>query len=100
MTIHRGTLSDLPPQVRTVILIGHRTSDHLRELVRIAEYRGRAAYRIERAAELQPRWFVGQEEVGIVTGACDLEDESRRVVERLNQFSAAGRMGMLEGLAQ
>jgi 4-hydroxy-3-methylbut-2-enyl diphosphate reductase len=100
MHIHQGLLSDLLPQVQTIIMIGNRASDHLREMVRIAEFKGRAAYRIENAAELQPRWFSGVNEVGIVVGAADLEPVVRAVRDRLNQFAAAQDRGMLEGLAQ
>jgi 4-hydroxy-3-methylbut-2-enyl diphosphate reductase len=100
MHIHQGLLSDLLPQVQTIIMIGNRASDHLREMVRIAEFKGRAAYRIENAAELQPRWFSGVYEVGIVVGAADLEPVVRAVRDRLNQFAAAQDQGMLEGLAQ
>ncbi len=100
MTIHIGLLADLPVKARTVVLIGRRTSDHLRELVRIAEFKGRAAYRIESATELQPRWFDGEEQVGIVVGAADLEPVVRAVMDRLNQFAAAEKRGMLGGLAQ
>jgi 4-hydroxy-3-methylbut-2-enyl diphosphate reductase len=100
MHIHQGILSDLLPQVQTVIMIGNRASDHLRELARIAEFKGRAAYRIETAAELQPRWFSGVKEVGIVVGSADLEPVVRAVKDRLDQFSVAQEMGMLEGLAQ
>jgi 4-hydroxy-3-methylbut-2-enyl diphosphate reductase len=100
MTIHIGMLSDLPLKTRTVVLIGSRSSDHLRELVRIAEFKGRAAYRIETAAELQPRWFAGEEEIGIVVGASGLEPIVRAVMDRLNQFAAAQARGMLEGVAQ
>lgn len=100
MHIHQGILSDLLPQVQTVIMIGSRASDHLRELVRIAEFKGRAAYRIENASELQPRWFSGVEEVGIVVGATGLEPVVSEVVDRLKQFSAAQDQGMLDGLAQ
>ena len=100
MHIHQGLLSDLLPQVQTVIMIGNRASDHLRELARIAEFKGRAAYRIETAAELQPRWFSGVEEVGIVVGATDLEPVVRAVRARLAQFSAAQEKGMLDGLAR
>jgi len=100
MTIHIGILSDLPVKARTVVMIGNRSSDHLRELMRIAEFKGRAAYRIETAAELQPRWFSGVEEVGIVVGATNLEPVVSAVVDRLRQFSAAQDQGMLEGLAQ
>ena len=100
MHIHQGILSDLLPQVQTVIMIGNRASDHLRELARIAEFKGRAAYRIETASELQPRWFSGIEEVGIIVGAADLGPVVRAVRDRLDQFSAAQAKGMLEGLAQ
>ena len=100
MHIHQGILSDLLPQVQAVIMIGSRASDHLRELARIAEFKGRAAYRIENAAELQPRWFSGVEEVGIVVGATGLDPVVREVRDRLAQFSEAQDKGMLEGLAQ
>src|SRR5258708_1587771 len=100
MHIHQGILSDLLPQVQTIIMIGSRASDHLRELARIAEFKGRAAYRIETAAELQPRWFSGVEEVGIVVGAANLEPVVKQVRDRLDQFAAAQDKGMLDGLAQ
>jgi 4-hydroxy-3-methylbut-2-enyl diphosphate reductase len=90
MTIHVGTLTNLPAEARTVVFIGHRSSDHLRELARIAEHRGRSAYRIEAAADLQPRWFAGTDEVGIVVGADDLQDVLCAVVARLNEFSGPG----------
>jgi 4-hydroxy-3-methylbut-2-enyl diphosphate reductase len=81
-------------------MIGSRASDHLRELARIAEFKGRAAYRIENASELQPRWFSGVQEVGIVVGASGLDPVVREVKDRLAQFSAAQDKNMLEGLAQ
>src|SRR5580658_4797274 len=100
MTIHVGLFSDLPPQARTVVLIGSRNSDHLRELVRIAEFRGRAAYRVESASELQPRWFAGVDDVGVVVGASNLAPEVEAVLARLNLFATAQAVGMLEGVAQ
>src|SRR5882724_1695891 len=100
MHIHHGLLSQLLPQVQIVVMIGSRASDHLRELARIAEFKGRIAYLIENASELQPRWFSGVEEVGIVVGATNLEPVVRSVVDRLDQFSAAQAQGMLEGLAK
>jgi len=100
MHIQQGIFSDLLPQVQIVVMIGNRASDHLREMARIAEFKGRAAYRIETAADLQPRWFSGVEEVGIVVGAAGLEPIVRAVRDRLNQFAAAEERGMLDGLAQ
>jgi 4-hydroxy-3-methylbut-2-enyl diphosphate reductase len=99
MIIHIGNLSGLPAQVRTVVFVGTRTSDHLLELMRIAEFKGKLAYRINDAADLQPRWFVGVEEVGVVPGADQLEPVLKAVVERLKRFAEVARQGMLEGVA-
>ena len=99
MHVVQGILSDLLPQVQTVIMIGHRASDHLREMARIAEFRGRPAYRIETAEDLQPRWFSGVENVGIIVGSSDLEAIVPAVRHRLNEFAAAQAKGMLEGRA-
>ncbi len=100
MTIHLGSLPDLPAHVRTVVLIGGRSSDHLKEIARRLEFRGCAAFRIEAAGDLQPRWFVDVEEVGVLVGAEDLESEVRTVIDRLHQFAAAAARGMLEGVAR
>jgi 4-hydroxy-3-methylbut-2-enyl diphosphate reductase len=89
----------LPAEVRTVVMVGQKSSDHLRELMRIAEFKGRVAYQIENAVELQPRWFVGVKEVGLVVGAANLEPVAREVVERLHRFAEAEVRGMLEGVA-
>jgi len=100
MHIHQGLLSELLPQVQIVVMIGSRASDHLRELARIAEFKGRIPYLIENASELQPRWFSGIEEVGVIVGSSNLDHVVRPVLERLDQFSAAQARGMLEGVAK
>jgi len=100
MIIRIGSLNVLPATARTLVFIGTRSSDHLNELVRLAEFKSRAAYRIERAEELQPRWFVGVDEVGIVPGANGLDQVIEAVVGKLESFSRAGAQGMLEGLAR
>ncbi len=81
-------------------MIGNRASDHLRELARIAEFKGLPAYRVEKASELQPRWFSGVDEVGLIVGATNLEPVVRDICARLDQFADAQAKGMLEGLAQ
>ena len=100
MKIHIAPLGELPSEVRTILLLGSRTSDHLRELARIAEWRGRAAYRLESEAELQPRWFSGVEAVGIVLGATSLQPLLERVLTRLKEIESVQHHGMLEGLAR
>jgi 4-hydroxy-3-methylbut-2-enyl diphosphate reductase len=99
MTIHVGIYSDIPPQTRTVVMVGGKGCDHLRELVRMAEFQGRAAYRVESATELQPRWFAGVDDVGVVVGASYLAPQVEAVLEKLKHFSAAQAAGMLEGVA-
>ena len=100
MIIHVGKLGGLPPGARIVLFLGNRGCDHLRELIRIAEFKGRAAYRIERAEELQPRWFAGVPEVGVVLGASELEPLLRQVLVRLRYFGRLAAQGMLEGVGR
>jgi 4-hydroxy-3-methylbut-2-enyl diphosphate reductase len=100
MTIHIGAFGDLPPEVRTLLLIGNRSSDHLREIQRMAEFRGRLAYRIENETEIQPRWFEEADAVGIVVGATGLQALVDRVVRRLNYFGTAKTQEMLNGAAR
>jgi 4-hydroxy-3-methylbut-2-enyl diphosphate reductase IspH len=100
MTIHIGAFGDLPPEARTILLLGSRSSDHLRELARMAEFKGRIAYRIESETELQPRWFEEVETVGIVVGATGLQELVERVLARLEQFDAVQRQGLLGGFVR
>ena len=100
LILHLGALWELPPDARIVLLIGDRTCDHLREIHRMAEFRGRAAFLIERVEELQPRWFVHAEAVGIVLGSVALQPLLDAVVARLRDFAAIRAQGMLEGIAR
>ncbi len=99
-TLYTGSLWELPPDARIVLLLGDRSCDHLREIRRIAEFRGRAAYIIENASELQPRWFVHAEAVGIVVGSTALQPLYDRVVARLRELNEYRAKGMLEGFAR
>ncbi len=98
--IYTGALWELPPDARIALLLGDRGCDHLREIRRIAEFRGRAAFIIERVGELQPRWFVHAEAVGIVLGSTALRSLLEAVVGRIKELSAMRAQGMLEGVAR
>lgn len=100
LTIYTGPLWELPPDARIVLLLGDRSCDHLREIRRIAEFRGRAAYIIEHASELQPRWFVHAEAVGIVVGSTALQTLLDQVLARLRELNEYRAKGMLEGFAK
>ena len=99
-TVYTGPLWELPPEARIVLLLGDRSCDHLREIRRIAEFRGRAAYIIESVTELQPRWFVHAQAVGIVLGSTALQRLHHQVLARLREFNEYCAKGMLEGFAR
>ncbi len=100
ITIYIGALWELPADARIVLLLGDRSCDHLREIRRIAEFRGRAAFLVQSVTDLQPRWFVHAEAVGIVLGATSLRPLLEAVRARLGEFSAMRAQGMLEGVAR
>jgi 4-hydroxy-3-methylbut-2-enyl diphosphate reductase len=97
LVIHLGALWELPPEARVILLLGDRGCDHLRE---IAEFRGRAAFLIQTAQELQPRWLVHAEAVGIILGSTSLEPLLNAVLGRLRELSVLRAQGMLEGIAR
>ncbi len=72
----------------------------MREIRRIAEFRGRAAFIIESADELQPRWFVHAEAVGIVLGSTGLQALYGAVLARIRELQDIRAQGMLEGIAR
>jgi hypothetical protein len=100
ITVYTGAIWELPPEARIVLLLGDRGCDHLREIRRIAEFRGRAAFLIEDARELQPRWFVQAEAVGIVLGSTALLPLFHDVLARVREFGEMRAQGMLEGIAR
>lgn len=100
LTVHLGALWELPPDARVILLLGDRGCDHLREIARMAEFRGRAAFLIERVEELQPRWLVHAEAVGIILGSTALQPLLDAVLARLREFAIVRAQGMLEGIAR
>jgi 4-hydroxy-3-methylbut-2-enyl diphosphate reductase len=100
LVIHLGALWELPPEARVILLLGDRGCDHLREIARMAEFRGRAAFLIQTAQELQPRWLVHAEAVGIILGSTSLEPLLNAVLGRLRELSVLRAQGMLEGIAR
>jgi 4-hydroxy-3-methylbut-2-enyl diphosphate reductase len=100
LTVYLGALWELPPDARIILLLGDPGCDHLREIARMAEFRGRAAFLIERAEELQPRWLVHAEAVGIILGSTALQPLLDAVLARLREFAAVRAQGMLEGVAR
>lgn len=60
---------ELARQVDVVIVIGGRNSANTTRLADICREEGAKTYHIETAEELNPKWFLGQDKIGITAGA-------------------------------
>ena len=79
---------ELARDVEVVIVVGGKNSSNTRHLAEVCREEGAIAYHIEEAAELDPAWVKGVENVGVTAGASTpgwLMDE---VIERLQLIDA------------
>lgn len=60
---------ELARQVDVMIVIGGRNSANTTRLADICREEGAKTYHIETAEELNPKWFLGQDKIGITAGA-------------------------------
>ena len=81
-------LRDLLREVEIVIVVGGRNSNNTRELVQTVRAVGLPAYHVERAADLQPRWFENIEHVGLTGGTSTLPETVEQVRLRILDFAA------------
>jgi 4-hydroxy-3-methylbut-2-enyl diphosphate reductase len=65
---------ELLPEADAVIVLGSQNSSNSRRLAELAEARGRPAYLIDTAAEVQEGWFRGDETVLVTAGASAPEE--------------------------
>src|SRR5690554_6632829 len=74
----------IAPQADLVIVVGSANSSNSVRLVEVALDAGAgAAYRIDRAAEIDPAWFEGVTTVGVTSGASVPEILVRDVLDAL-----------------
>ncbi|MCI0379109.1 MAG: 4-hydroxy-3-methylbut-2-enyl diphosphate reductase, partial [Gemmataceae bacterium] len=62
---HQKALEKMLDQVQAVVVVGGRNSNNTRQLVARCRERGRAAYHVQTAADLQAEWFDGIDAVGL-----------------------------------
>lgn len=77
---------ELAADVDLMLVVGGRNSANTRRLWELCREADRVAYHIETADELEPEWFEGKKEVGIVGGASTphwIVDEIVRSVEEM-----------------
>jgi 4-hydroxy-3-methylbut-2-enyl diphosphate reductase len=81
---------DLVPKADVVIVLGSRNSSNSKRLEEIAKDRGRRAYLVDSAADLDPAWFRPTDTVLVTAGASAPEDHVQGVVDYLKErFRAA-----------
>jgi 4-hydroxy-3-methylbut-2-enyl diphosphate reductase len=76
---------DLVPEADVVIVLGSRNSSNSKRLEEIAKDRGRRAYLVDSAADLDPAWFRPTDTVLVTAGASAPEDHVQGVVDYLNE---------------
>jgi 4-hydroxy-3-methylbut-2-enyl diphosphate reductase len=69
-----------------VIVVGGRSSNNTRELVRTCARYCRRVHHVETDAELRPEWFDGVAMVGLTAGTSTPDEVIDRVEARLHQF--------------
>ena len=89
----------LAPQCDVVIVVGSPTSSNSNRLREVAENLGVAAYMVDSASEIDPRWVSGKKRVGVTAGASAPEILVRAVIDRLDQLGI-GSVADLDGVRE
>ena len=76
----------------TMVVVGGRNSNNTLQLVAAAEVAGLATFHIERAADLEPEWFLHAERVGLTAGTSTLKETVAEVHARLLEIAALNRV--------
>jgi 4-hydroxy-3-methylbut-2-en-1-yl diphosphate reductase len=89
----------MAPQCEAVIVVGSPNSSNSNRLREVANRRGKPAYMIDSAADLDPEWIRGKRVVGVTAGASAPEVLVQDVIERLKELGA-GEVRELDGVVE
>ena len=82
----QGAVKHIAPQVDVMVVVGSANSSNSVRLVEVALEAGAgAAYRVDKADELEEAWFEGARTVGLTSGASVPEILVREVIEWLQE---------------
>jgi len=84
----QGALAALLAECDTIVVVGGRHSNNTGELVRTAAAANRQVHHVQCAGEIDPRWFRGNETVGVTAGTSTLEETVAAVQRRLEEIAA------------
>jgi 4-hydroxy-3-methylbut-2-enyl diphosphate reductase len=83
----QGAVKAIAPQSDVVIVVGSANSSNSVRLVEVALEAGAgAAYRVDKASELDPQWVRDADTVGVTSGASVPEVLVREVLDSLKQL--------------
>ncbi|MDU0968871.1 MAG: 4-hydroxy-3-methylbut-2-enyl diphosphate reductase [Actinomycetaceae bacterium] len=86
----QGAVKEIGSRCDVMVVVGSANSSNSVRLKEVAlEAGARAAYRIDKAAELDPAWFDGVTTVGLTSGASVPEILVRDVIDQLAQWGFA-----------
>lgn len=80
-------LRKLIAEADAIVVVGGRTSNNTRQLVETCRAAGKRAFHIERADELEAKWFDGIEVVGLTAGTSTLPETVEDVRKQLLRIS-------------
>lgn len=78
---------DLAREVDLMVVIGGYNSANTRKLSLLCEQTGTPTYHVEKADELDRRWFEGVEKVGVTAGASTPDWIIEEVVQKMTEFN-------------
>ncbi|AAZ97813.1 4-hydroxy-3-methylbut-2-enyl diphosphate reductase, LytB protein [Thiobacillus denitrificans ATCC 25259] len=82
----QDAVKHLASQCDVVIVVGSPTSSNSNRLREVAENLGIAAYMVDNADEIDPRWVSGNQRVGVTAGASAPDVLVRAVIDRLERL--------------
>jgi 4-hydroxy-3-methylbut-2-enyl diphosphate reductase len=92
----QDAVKDLASKCDVVIVVGSTNSSNSNRLREVASKLGVPAYMLDDAADLDPAWVEGRQNVGVTAGASAPENLVQEVIDRLRALGAA-QVSELEG---
>ena len=92
----QNAVKALSKEVDLVLVVGAQNSSNSVRLLEVAETTGVKARRIESAAELDPEWLEGVQNIGITAGASAPEDIVQGIVSGLQNMFSSSNVQSLE----
>ncbi len=85
-TDRQNAVIELSKTCSLIIIVGSPTSANSNSLKKVADSCGVVSYIIDNVSELNPKWFVGHQEVGISSGASTPESILEHIVNEIKNY--------------